>query len=118
MILTPELLKYKVPKLFLQPFIENSIVHGFENIESGGIIKISGWISGDKIFFCTEDNGKGMSDEEIYSMTETCKDNIGIKNVDRRIKLIYGDEYGVVIESQVGKGTRVKVLLPKPDSRI
>lgn len=113
--IVPELLKQKVPKLFLQPFVENSIMHGFESIESGGIIKISGWVSGDKNFFCTEDNGKGMSNEEIYNPAETCKDNIGIKNVDRRIKLIYGDEYGVVIESEIDKGTKVKVLLPRLD---
>jgi len=107
-----KILEHKVPKLFLQPFVENSIIHGFENMESGGIIKISGFIDKNKIIFCVEDNGIGMNDKEIYTEIKSKKQSIGIKNVNRRIKLIFGDEYGVTIESEYSKGTKVIVTLP------
>ncbi|SCY79286.1 sensor histidine kinase [Alkaliphilus peptidifermentans] len=109
----PEIFKYNVPKLFLQPFVENAIIHGFQNIKSGGIIKISGWISDDKRYFVVEDNGIGMSIEEINTAVRRDTNKIGINNTNRRIKLIYGDLYGIEIESQPLKGTKIKVVLPK-----
>lgn len=108
-----KLLEYKVPKLFLQPFVENSIIHGFESIDSGGIIKISGFIEENKIVFCVEDNGMGMDGKKMHNVMKNDNQSIGIKNVDRRIKLIFGDDYGVTIESSFDIGTKVIVVLPK-----
>ncbi len=111
--INPALDNTEVPKLFLQPFIENSIIHGFANKAVGGKIKLYGWIQEDRRYFCVEDNGSGMDlnkIEEINS-SEVFK-SIGIKNVDKRIKLIYGNDYGVKIESLLAVGTKITVILP------
>lgn len=109
----PELLDERVPKLFLQPFVENSIIHGFADMESGGQIHIIGWSEGDNRYFSVEDNGKGISDEKITDTMHNERKSIGIQNVDKRIKLIYGDNYGVSIKSQSYEGTIVMIVLPR-----
>ena len=106
------LMKYKVPKLFLQPFVENSIIHGFGSSNSKGILKIDGYIKDEKICFCLSDNGKGIERERINYIIKENKERIGISNVNNRIKLIYGEEYGVEIESKLGYGTDIYVYLP------
>jgi len=101
-----------VPKLFLQPFIENAIIHGFEEIDEGGIILISGSICDGKRVFSVSDNGKGMDKDTIERILNEDEASVGISNVDRRIKLLYGQEYGVAIKSDWGEGTEIKVTLP------
>ncbi len=108
----PLLDEQKVPKLFMQTFAENSIIHGFETVQSGGIISISGRIKGPNAVFTIEDNGKGMSRENINTVMYSKGNRIGVKNIDKRIKLIFGEEYGVSISSEIDKGTRVTILLP------
>lgn len=114
----PKLYNYDVPKFFLQPFIENSLIHGFEEIEEGGTIKISGWIEENKRFFCIEDNGNGMENEKINEILKIEEESIGvyksigIDNVNKRVKLIYGKTFGVQIESQLHIGTKVTITLP------
>lgn len=102
----------KVPKLFMQPFVENSIIHGFETVQSGGLVKISGTVSENTVRFCIEDNGKGMSQETIYNVINSNGDRIGVRNIDKRIKLIFGLEYGVSIHSELGRGTKVVITMP------
>lgn len=106
---------YKVPKLFLQPFVENSIIHGFSMIDSGGSLKITGRLEGEMVYFSVEDNGRGMDNKRIKEVMETNTDNIGIRNVNNRIKLIYGDKYGVTIQSEINRGTRITINLPKSE---
>lgn len=106
---------YKVPKLFLQPFVENSIIHGFSMIDSGGSLKITGRLEGEMVYFSVEDNGRGMDNKRIKEAMETNTDNIGIRNVNNRIKLIYGDKYGVTIQSEINRGTRITINLPKSE---
>lgn len=106
---------YKVPKLFLQPFVENSIIHGFSMIDSGGSLKITGRLEGEMVYFSAEDNGRGMDNKRIKEVMETNTDNIGIRNVNNRIKLIYGDKYGVTIQSEINRGTRITINLPKSE---
>ncbi|QYR19497.1 sensor histidine kinase [Paenibacillus sp. sptzw28] len=108
----PELYKYKVPKLFLQPFVENAIIHGFSGIESGGEIRIRGWIEDGDRYFAVEDNGRGISSGKLREIAASGQDSIGIQNVNKRIKLIYGDGYGVRIDSLEGQGTIVIITLP------
>lgn len=103
---------YKVPKLFLQPFVENAIIHGFENIETGGILKIKGKVIKSNACFIIEDNGKGMSQEKIEEIMGKSTKRIGISNVNSRIQLMYGEEYGVYIKSQVNMGTKIIIKLP------
>lgn len=106
------LFNQKVPKLFLQPFVENSIIHGFETVENGGIIKITGKIEGNTRCFYVEDNGKGLSAEKINEVMNFDGQSIGIKNIDKRVKLIYGEKYGVLIQSGYGAGTRATIIIP------
>ncbi|MDI6619158.1 MAG: histidine kinase [Clostridiales bacterium] len=108
----PKLNLYKVPKLFLQPFVENSILHGFDSIDTGGILKIRGWVNSIRVCFSVEDNGRGIEKEKGEKMIQHYPENIGIKNVEKRIKLIYGEEYGIRVKSILNKGTKVLIELP------
>ncbi|EMS70209.1 cache domain-containing sensor histidine kinase [Ruminiclostridium cellobioparum] len=102
----------KVPKLFLQPFVENAIIHGFEDIVQGGKIKIEGLAKNGISYFRVIDNGKGMSTDTVSYTGQRTSDSIGISNVDQRIKLLFGSEYGVNITSVIGSGTQVEITLP------
>lgn len=107
-----ELYNYDVPKFFMQPFVENSLIHGFSNIKSGGLLKISCWIKNDLRYFSISDNGKGIDSDTLTNILSEHSNNIGIKNVNERIKIIYGEEYGVHIESEINKGTNILITLP------
>lgn len=108
----PVLQNQKVPKLFLQPFVENSMIHGFASMEKDGHIKISGKFENNVARFCVEDNGIGMAAEQIKNVMSGDGENIGIKNIDKRVKLIYGEQYGVMIESGPDAGTRIFIRMP------
>lgn len=108
----PELMEASVPKLFLQPLVENAILHGFRDMESGGLITIYGRRRGDDIEFCVEDNGCGIEPERLQEALAENSTHIGIHNVDKRIKLLYGEWYGIDIESVPELGTRVKLVIP------
>jgi two-component system, sensor histidine kinase YesM len=101
-----------VPKLFLQPIVENAIIHGFETVETGGYLKITGSIENGIRNFVVEDNGKGMTPEKNLKVMKSDENSIGIKNIDKRVKLLFGEEYGLHIESQEGKGTKVCIMIP------
>ena len=113
----PDCNDYLVPKLILQPFIENSFFHGFPSDEEG---KIQVFIKeqGENIKIEVYDNGVGIEEEtleKVKEKKETKNDHfsgIGVNNVDSRIKLIYGNEYGIEIKSKLNKGTTVTILLP------
>lgn len=112
------LLDFKVPCLFLQPIVENCIIHGLEDKDENGIIRIKGYSEEKYIKIQISDNGKGMSESEISTIMEIINEdkgrftNIGVRNVDERIKLIYGNNYGISITSKPGYGTTVEILLP------
>lgn len=114
--LDPALYQYTVPKFFLQPFIENALIHGLDEMEAGGAIKVSGRMEEGRRIFTIEDNGKGMDPETIRRVLETDGGirSIGIENVNKRIKLLYGEPYGVRIESQKNAGTKITIILPVP----
>ncbi len=118
-LINKKILKYKIIKFILQPIVENAIVHGLENIQSGGLIVIKGYKKGNNLFFEIIDNGVGMSEEDVNNLNQyinsTVKNitqSIGVKNVHQRIKLYYGNEYGLEIYSRPGKGTKVTLKLP------
>lgn len=104
-----------IPKFSLQPFIENSIIHGFceQEKEEYRIIIRAVWNRED-ILVCIEDNGKGFEPKEICEKQEEGIrfSHLGIRNVEERIHLYFGKEYGVEIDSAKGKGTRVWLHLP------
>lgn len=116
-MISPQTEECYVPKILLQPFVENSILHGFSN-GTKGVIEIFCNIEEDKLIFSVNDNGVGMDLSKVYEDTIPERERaqrfsgIGVKNVDERIKLICGKEYGVTIKSKIGYGTMVTITLP------
>lgn len=115
--LEPEVLKEKIPKLVLQPLVENAIYHGVKYKEGKGTVLIKGFCTGDEIVLTVADDGIGMTQEQLEKIfekreTDTRKNGVGVLNVHERIQLYYGKEYGLVFRSEYGKGTLVEVHIP------
>lgn len=115
----PELYPYETLKMTLQPLVENALYHGVKNKRSGGLIRISGERDGNLIRFKVEDDGIGMNAEALTHLQEEirrpCKETdtgFGMANVNERIRMNFGADYGLMIESEEGKGTRVWVTIP------
>lgn len=112
----PECFEIQIPKLVLQPFIENSFFHGF-NKKSVGTINVLVWKEADSLICEVFDNGDGMEVSADNKLPDTKRkqemfSGIGVRNVDERIQLIYGEAYGVTISSKIGEGTKVRISLP------
>jgi two-component system sensor histidine kinase YesM len=105
-------------KLILQPIVENAIIHGINDIDREKYITILGFLENGKLIFQVEDNGIGMTEDEIKNVLnnkendKTGFNHIGINNVRSRIKLNCGQEYGLKIESEKNKFTRVTLIHP------
>lgn len=105
-------------KFLLQPFLENSILHGLDGLDREGVVHVKICREGDNIHYVIEDNGKRIEPERIPELlTRTASgsgdtNHIGISNVVERIKMVYGPDYGVEIQSVVGEGTRVSIQIP------
>ncbi|WP_313892308.1 histidine kinase [Psychrobacillus sp.] len=114
--ITADCLTYQIPKLIIQPFIENAFFHAFNKKASGSIHIMIGQERSTLICEII-DNGDGMVtdlDNQMpsYKSKRQLFSGIGVKNVNERIKLLYGEAYGVEISSELGKGTKVRVSLP------
>lgn len=108
-----EILNYKIDRFILQPFVENSILHGIMDMQAGGAIRIVIRLHDEKsLQVDIYDNGKGIEKNEEINWSRERKDSIGIKNVRERIYLHYGNNYGVVVENNPDKGVHVKLSLP------
>lgn len=117
-----EILEYKILKFILQPIVENALNHGFSEKRGKGFLEISGQIKNKKLFLKVQDDGVGMSEEKLRELIESMngkysagadgRGHIGIRNVNSRIKLAYGEEYGITIQSELHAGTQVTVILP------
>jgi len=110
----------QVPKLILQPIVENAITHGIEPRNRKGMIRILIKDLGDEMLISVEDNGIGMTLKQLNHLRDEVPDiereghtGIGVRNVNRRIRLHYGEAYGISIESTYGKGTIVSLRIPK-----
>jgi two-component system sensor histidine kinase YesM len=110
--LAPELFEHKVPRLLFQPFVENAILHGFDQVEEGGLIAIQGRIENGIRRFEIEDNGKGMSGDVVGRLLEGDASSVGISNTLHRIRLQYGERANIDIVSSQGKGTTIRIDLP------
>jgi len=122
-----EILDMLLPKLVLQPLVENSIVHGFSDMLNGARIIISATKVADHISIKVVDNGKGMDLEELTALKEKLRNpeiameepseqeqnGIALVNVNRRIQLFYGQPYSLNITSCVGEGTEIELFLPR-----
>lgn len=114
---TQEALSCGIVKYLLQPVVENYIVHGFDSDRENNHISISGQLNGEYLELKVWDNGRGISPERLSDLKESLErgsgpeKHIGLPNVSERIRLIYGEAYGLNIESAEGKGTVVTLRL-------
>ncbi|ALC89418.1 hypothetical protein AM500_06185 [Bacillus sp. FJAT-18017] len=113
---SPDAVSCKIPKLVLQPFIENSFFHGF-NHKPGGNIHVMVWKEEGTLICEVVDNGDGMEVAPGGNLPATKRkqqlfSGIGVKNVHERIQLIYGENYGVSITSKLGEGTKIRITIP------
>jgi len=115
------LMELKIIKFILQPIVENSIIHAFEDRDGIGCITIKGKIEDDNLILSVEDNGVGMTKTQIKKIfqekNEKLSNNrkvtgIGIKTIHEMLKIACGQEYGVEVQSLINKGTQVKLVLP------
>jgi len=121
-LVQPDCLDQLIPKLILQPFVENSFFHGF-NRKTEGYIHILIWHDGSDLICEVVDNGDGMQESEDGELPNTQRkqqlfSGIGIRNVHERIQILYGKPYGVSISSKHGEGTKVRIILPKKCCKI
>ena len=118
-----EIENFKTPKLILQPIVENALFHGLNKKEGAGLIKIVAKRKDEQtIIFEVFDDGLGMSPEELDSLNQRINDPLlqstagshgyAIRNVNQRIKLSYGDKYGIHYKSKYNVGTKVSVTIP------
>ena len=114
------LLDYTVPKIILQPIVENSIYHGIKPLNGPGQVTITVQEEGERLIFTVTDNGVGYNPAAVTADGSPRLGSVGLKNVDERLKLYYGPEYGVTIRSAPGAGCRVRLMVGKhlPDSPI
>lgn len=108
-----EMKKVAILKMTLQPLAENAICHGLREKQNGGMLTIRGIVRRDLAEITVEDNGVGMEEETAANiLQEESTESFGLKNVDRRIRLYYGDGYGLRIKSRKGSGTTVYIHIP------
>ncbi|MEF2652706.1 MAG: sensor histidine kinase [Blautia sp.] len=115
--ISPAIFGVKIIKLVLQPIIENAIYHGLKYKDSKGFLIVRGYREGEKAVLEVEDNGVGMDEETLSHIFEKHKVNyhsngVGVYNVQKRLKLYYGEEYGIVYKSRKNEGTRAVITIP------
>jgi len=115
-----DLKKYIVPKLTLQPLVENALYHGIKNTRRKGTIRLTGRYENERIILEVMDNGRGMSEERLTevkaSLTDNKREGFGLRTVHQRIQILFGVEYGLTLESRLDSGTKVIVTIPMKTS--
>ncbi|MFF0860834.1 sensor histidine kinase [Nonomuraea sp. NPDC003560] len=114
--IAPEVLPVAVPFLCLQPLVENAVRHGLESRNGVGRITIIAEDAGAECRISVEDDGLGMDPDRLRRILAgeiAPTGGVGLANVDERLRQVYGDEYGLVVETGTGAGTKVNVRLPK-----
>ncbi len=116
-----DILNYSIPKFSLQPIIENYIIHGIDMDSSDNKVVVKGFKDKENIVFIIEDNGTGIDEEKLDTIKNALEEpdkypssSIGLSNVNERLRLIYGHQYGLSIESKTGRdsGTSVFIKIP------
>ncbi len=114
-----KILSYRIPKLILQPFVENAVIHGAENKEGATLIGVRGYYRAEKLHFSIEDNGVGIEPAVLtalrqgqFSNEKTEYGGFAIHNVKERLDLYYPGCYQLTINSQLGEGTQVQIVIP------
>ncbi len=122
------LYEYYLPKVTLQPIVENAIVHGLETVRTGGMVKICVEATQQNLYLRVLDNGKGIELGTLKKLNERIRNNlvdisvsgnrhvgIAVQNVNSRIRICFGEDYGLVLRSVLGYGTEVEITLPLID---
>ena len=108
-----------IPKLLIQPLVENAILHGVNMEDGSGMITVIARRQGDTVAVQVEDNGKGMTQERIREVMNAAEDadssHLGVRNIHDRIRLHFGEEWGLHIESTPGQGTQITLRFPARD---
>ena len=116
-----ELHEYQILKMTLQPLVENALYHGIKNKRGLGHITVTGEQEGERLIFCVRDNGMGMEPERLQKVRriitgeladENTSSGFGLSNVEQRIRLNCGADYGLSIDSVYKEGTAVQVVIP------
>lgn len=121
--LDPAHREYMLPALTVQPIVENALIHGCDQKSDPAVIRISIFSDDEYLYIRVEDNGVGINAEQLNTLMQSLQDSdnsnepqtslgIGLVNISKRIKLKFGDEYGLKLSSEPNKGTVVTVLLP------
>lgn len=114
-----ELMEYQIPKLTLQPLIENAVLHGIlEKDDKTGTIVLTGWIEGTSIVLLISDDGVDIPSEKLSAIlsgngnSTSSGTNIAVYNTHRRLQILYGPDYGLTYSSTPGSGTEVEIRIP------
>ena len=106
----PETLDRLVPSMLLQPIIENSIRHGLSSKVDGGMIRVSSFLRDGRLHLAVEDDGVGIPESRLATLFEQ---GIGVSNVNERLKVLFGQDYRMWIDSKLGEGTRTGIEIPE-----
>jgi len=104
-----------VPFLCVQPLVENAVRHGLEGKPGPGRVTIVARDIGQEALICVEDDGAGIDPDAVRRTLagDPDGDSVGLGNVDERLRQVYGDDYGLVVETAPGAGTKVSMRVPK-----
>ena len=115
LLIAPEVLPVTLPYLAIQPLVENAVRHGLAGKEGGGHVRIVATDAGAEASITVEDDGVGSDPEAIRDVLDgrAGRDAVGLGNVDARLRQVYGDDFGLVVETAPGAGTKVTFRVPK-----
>lgn len=114
-LIAPEVLSVNLPFLSIQPLVENAVRHGLESKEGDGTITVTALDSGSECLITIEDDGAGVDPEIVRAALSGnhSRESVGLANVDERMRTVYGNSYGIVVETAPGHGTKVSLRVPK-----
>ena len=115
LLVAPEVLPVSLPYLAVQPLVENAVRHGLASKEGVGHVTITATDLGSEAEIAIEDDGVGTDPERMRTILDGARasDSVGLGNVDARLRQVYGDEFGLVVETAPGAGTKVTFRVPK-----
>lgn len=113
--IAPEVLPIEIPFLSVQPLVENAVRHGLEAKEHGGVVSIRAHDAGPHVEIDVDDDGVGMDPRDMQAAFagEPSAEHVGLRNVDLRLRRRYGQEFGLIVETNRGAGTLVRIRIPK-----
>lgn len=114
----PDTLDCRLPKLVLQPLVENAIYHGIKVKEDGGSIRVTSMLDEDQLIITVEDDGRGMTPEQLAHILEPKESDegsskIGVYNVHERLQMYFGSQFGLKFFSEPDRGTTAMLILPR-----